>query len=398
MKQRLIAVENALAIMLEMAPNAQVSESLSLMCCAGRVLAVDVISQLDVPPADNSSMDGYALRYQDRFAPLPISQRIAAGHPAGPLKWGTCARLFTGSEIPEGADLVVMQEDVSFTAFDDVVVPHDLLVGQNIRPTGQDIGKGELILTAGTRLDYRHLGILASVGLAKVDVFRPVRVALLSTGDELVMPGQSLQTGQIYNSNRFLLQGFLEKLGAEVVSFTQVPDSYEATFNALQTASDTADLILSTGGVSVGEEDHVKPAVEALGELSLWRLAMKPGKPLAFGRIGSCLFLGLPGNPVSTFVGAHVFLQPVLAKLSGQRLAQPRVLSGEIDFAAQTQIRQEYLRVQAVWSESDWHLTLFANQNSGVLSSTVQCNALAIMPPETRVSAGDRLDFWLYDV
>lgn len=398
MKQSLIAVENALATMLAMAPNAQVSESLSLMHCAGRVLAVDVISAVNVPPADNSSMDGYALRFQDRFAPLPISQRIAAGHPATALKWGTCARLFTGSEIPEGADLVVMQEEVSFTAFEDVVVPEDIRAGQNIRSAGQDIRKGELIVKAGTRLDYRHLGILASVGLAEIDVFRPVRVALLSTGDELVMPGQPLQTGQIYNSNRFLLQGLLEKLGAEVVSFTQVPDSYDATFNALQTASDAADLILSTGGVSVGEEDHVKPAVEALGELSLWRLAMKPGKPLAFGRIGSCLFLGLPGNPVSTFVGAHVFLQPVLAKLSGQCQAQPRMLSGQVDFSAQTYIRQEYLRVQAVWFEDDWHLTLFANQNSGVLSSTVQCNALAIMPPDTQVCSGDRLEFWLYDV
>jgi molybdopterin molybdotransferase len=396
MNHTLIPVEQALNTLLEMTPKAQQTEVLDLLQCAGRVLAEDVVSQVNVPPADNSSMDGYALRYQDRLAPLPVSQRVAAGHPASPLKFGTCARIFTGGEIPAGADLVVMQEAVSFTAFDDVVVPEDLTLGQNIRPAGQDIRQGETIVHAGTRLDYRHLGLLASVGVVQAKVYRRVKVALLSTGDELVMPGTALQAGQIYNSNRFLLQGYLEKMGAEVVSFAQVADSYEQTLEAMRSASAIADVILSTGGVSVGEEDHVKPAVEALGELSLWRLAMKPGKPLAFGRIGQCLFMGLPGNPVSTFVGAKVFLEPLLMKLSGEKSAGKLLLQGKVHFSAKTQIRQEYLRVQAVWQDQAWQLHAYANQNSGVLSSTVHTNALAIMPPQHEVSPGDQLEFWFY--
>ena len=396
MNHTLIPVEQALSTLLEMTPEAQQTEVLDLLQCAGRVLAEDVVSQVNVPPADNSSMDGYALRYQDRLAPLPVSQRVAAGHPASPLKLGTCARIFTGGEIPLGADLVVMQEAVSFTAFDDVVVPENLTLGQNIRPAGQDIRQGETIVHQGTRLDYRHLGLLASVGVAQVSVFRRVKVALLSTGDELVMPGTALKAGQIYNSNRFLLQGYLEKMGADVVSFSQVPDSYEKTLEAMRSAAAIADVILSTGGVSVGEEDHVKPAVEALGELSLWRLAMKPGKPLAFGRIGPCLFMGLPGNPVSTFVGAQVFVQPLLIKLSGEKVSDKPLLQGKVHFSAKTQIRQEYLRVQAVWQDQAWQLHAYANQNSGVLSSTVHANALAIMPPQHQVSSGDLLDFWFY--
>ena len=396
MNHSLIPVDQALTTLLEMTPNAKETESLDLLQCAGRVLAEDVVSQVNVPPADNSSMDGYALRYQDRLAPLPVSQRVAAGHPALPLKLGTCARIFTGGEIPLGADLVVMQEAVTLTAFDDVVVPENLTLGQNIRPAGQDIRQGETIVHQGTRLDYRHLGLLASVGVAQVSVFRRVKVALLSTGDELVMPGTTLEAGQIYNSNRFLLQGYLEKMGAEVVSFAQVPDSYEKTLEAMRSAASIADVIISTGGVSVGEEDHVKPAVEALGELSLWRLAMKPGKPLAFGRIDQCLFMGLPGNPVSTFVGAHVFMAPLLLKLSGEKPAANSRLQGRVHFSAKTQIRQEYLRVQAVWQDQAWQLHAYANQNSGVLSSTVHANALAIMPPQHQVSPGDLLDFWFY--
>ena len=401
MNHTLIPVEQALKILLEMAPVAQQTEVLDLLESAGRVLAEDVISQVNVPPADNSSMDGYALRYQDRLAPLPVSQRIGAGHPALPLKLGTCARIFTGGEIPAGADLVVMQEAVSFTAFDDVVVPENLTLGQNIRPAGQDIRLGDKVVCAGTCLDYRHLGLLASVGVAQVKVFRRVKVVLLSTGDELVMPGTVLQAGQIYNSHRFLLQGYLEKMGAEVVSFAQVADSYEQTLEVMRSMAAIADVILSTGGVSVGEEDHVKPAVEALGELSLWRLAMKPGKPLAFGRIGSSLFMGLPGNPVSTFVGAQVFVEPLLRKLSGEKasdkpLLQGQLLQGKVHFSAITQARQEYLRVQAVWQDQAWQLYAYANQSSGVLSSTVHTNALAIMPPQHDVSPGDQLDFWFY--
>ena len=396
MQSSLIPVDSALEQMLEMATKPPRVESVALTQAAGRVLAEDLFSSINVPPADNSSMDGYALRYSDRLAPLPVSQRVAAGHPPKPLKTGTCARIFTGGEIPDGADLVVMQEAVTMTAFDDVVVPDSIKQGQNIRPAGQDIRKGDLIISAGTRLDYRHLALIASIGVPMIKVYCPVKVAILSTGDELVMPGKCLAPGQIYNSNRYLLQGFIESLQAEMVSFVQVSDSYDDTLSALKTASEQADLILSTGGVSVGEEDHVKPAVEALGKLSLWRLAMKPGKPLAFGKIDQALFLGLPGNPVSSFVGAHIFVAPLLAKLSGLQRSSTKKLTGVASFSASTQVRQEYLRVKAVWKDDQWHLDLHPNQNSGVLSSVVKCNALAIMPPRTEVSPGDHLDFWLY--
>ncbi|WP_417581443.1 gephyrin-like molybdotransferase Glp [Nitrincola sp.] len=392
----LMPVDQALSAMLQLTPLAEVIEQVAISKAAGRVLAKDIQSTCDVPPADNSSMDGYALRLADAGAPLPISQRVAAGRSPGPLTQGTCARIFTGAEIPPGADAVVMQEAVSFTAFDDLLVPEDLKPGQNIRRAGQDIRRGATILKAGTRLDYRHLGLLASVGIAELAVFRKVSVAILSTGDELVQPGKALQPGQIYNSNRFLLQGFLEALGAEVVSFEQVGDTYAETQSALRRAADQADLVLSTGGVSVGEEDHIKPAVESLGELAIWRLAMKPGKPVAFGRIDQSIFIGLPGNPVSTFVGAQVFVKPVLARLAGEAAGEPDWLTGLASFSAATKIRQEYLRVQATWQDDHWQLNAYPNQNSGVLTSAIWANALAVLPPESDVAPGDKVRFFLY--
>lgn len=392
----LMPVDQALSAMLQLTPLADRVEAVVLSEAAGRVLAEDIQSTCDVPPADNSSMDGYALRLADAGAPLPVSQRVAAGQAPAPLTPGTCARIFTGAEIPPGADVVVMQEAVSFTAFDDLLVPEDLKPGQNIRRAGQDIRAGVTILKAGTRLDYRHLGQLASVGIAELPVFRKVRVAILSTGDELVQPGVTLQPGQIYNSNRFLLQGFLQSQGAEVLSFEQVGDTYAATLSALRRAADQADLVLSTGGVSVGEEDHIKPAVEALGELAIWRLAMKPGKPLAFGRIEQSVFIGLPGNPVSTFVGAQVFVKPVLARLAGEAERGPTWLTGQAGFSARTKIRQEYLRVQALWQDDHWQLNAYPNQNSGVLTSAIWANALAVLPPESDVAPGDKVRFFFY--
>lgn len=392
----LMPVDQALNAMLQLTPLADKVELVPLSDAAGRVLVKDLQSACDVPPADNSSMDGYALRLIDAGAPLPISQRVAAGQAPSPLTQGTCARIFTGAEIPSGADVVVMQEAVSFTDFDDLLVPTDLKLGQNIRQAGQDIRCGTTIVKAGTRLDYRHLGLLASVGIAELPVYRKVRVAILSTGDELVQPGVMLQPGQIYNSNRFLLQGFLESLGAEVISFEQVGDTYAATLSALRRAAEQADMVLSTGGVSVGEEDHIKPAVEALGELAIWRLALKPGKPLAFGRIDQSVFIGLPGNPVSTFVGAQVFVKPVLARLAGESACEPAWLTGKAGFTATTKIRQEYLRVQALWQDDHWRLNAYPNQNSGVLTSAIWANALAVLPPDSDVAPGDQVRFFVY--
>lgn len=393
----LTPVATALEQMLLSIQPAQESECLPLDQITGRITAKPVVSGVNVPPADNSAMDGYAINWVDRGKTLTVSQRIPAGSAPQPLQPGTCARIFTGSEIPAGADTVVMQEVVALTAEGQAAIPAELQQGQNVRPCGQDITVGQVVVPEGTRLDYRHIGLLASVGQAEVEVLRRPRVALLATGDELVMPGQPLKAGQIYNSNRPLLCSLLQSLGAEVVDLGNIADTQPATEAALQQAADETDLVLSTGGVSVGEEDHIKPAVEKLGHLNLWKLAMKPGKPVAFGQIGKAAFLGLPGNPVSVFVGAQVFLRPLLAKLAGQSASGHLPLEqGVAQFSASTQIRQEYLRVKAELRDGQWQLQSFANQNSGVLSSVVWANALAVLPPGSNIQPGDSVSFMRY--
>ena len=324
----MLSVEEALQRMLAAAVPVAQTESVPTLEAHGRVLAQPVVSPLAVPPMDNSQMDGYALRCADVPAvpvTLPVSQRIAAGHVGAPLEPGTAARIFTGAPLPLGADAIVMQEATRADG-DRVTVLEAPKPGAWIRRAGLDVQAGSTVLAAGTRLRAQELGLAASVGAATLAVHRRVRVAVFFTGDELVMPGEPLPPGRIYNSNRFTLRGLLQGLGCEVLDLGIVPDDRSATRAAFVRAAQQADLIVTSGGVSVGEEDHVKPAVESEGELALWQIAMKPGKPLAFGAVRGVPFIGLPGNPVSSFVTFVLFARPFILRRQGVAQVEPRAL------------------------------------------------------------------------
>lgn len=373
--------------------NALDAESVPLEIAAGRVLADAVNAQLDVPPFDNSAMDGYALRAADAGQWLPVSQRIAAGTQAQTLAPGSCARIFTGGEIPPGADCVVMQERVE-TDGERALIPADIPAGDNVRRQGRDVKSGAVLLNAGERLEAAALGHLAGQGITQVSVRRRPRVALLSTGDEIIDPGTPLKPGQLYNSNRPMLKRLLENFGAEVTSTVSVPDSYHRTVELLTHAAE-ADLVVTTGGVSVGEEDHVKAALEAIGQLDMWKLAIRPGKPLALGRLprkdgGQARFIGLPGNPVSSFVGAWLFLRPLMgALLSCPALNTLPTLTATASFTTRTGPRQHYMRVALRFAAAGVIADAFEDQNSGVLSSCISADALAVIPPNSEIAKGD---------
>lgn len=368
----------------------------------GRVLAEAVRSVVDVPPADNTSMDGYAMRCADVPAAgttLPVSQRIPAGVAGAPLVPGTAARIFTGAQVPAGADAVVMQEQCVALEGNRVrvdTVPHP---GQWIRRRGEDVRADSVVLPEGTRLTPQALGLAASVGAATLPVSRRPRVALFSTGDELVMPGEPLKPGAIYNSNRFTLRALVQALGCECTDFGIVPDRLDATRDALRRAAEGHDLIVTSGGVSVGEEDHIKPAVEAEGHVDLWQMAIKPGKPLAFGEVrrgglsapGHAYFLGLPGNPVSSFITFLLVVRPVLLHLQGVLDWQPRGVPLRADFDwPKPDKRREFLRVRR---NAAGGLDLFANQSSGVLTSAVWGDGLLDNPPGQTIRAGDAVNY-----
>ncbi|MFL6658648.1 MAG: gephyrin-like molybdotransferase Glp [Massilia sp.] len=399
----MMAVQDALDVMLAAARPLQTTELIATLKANGRVLAQAQSSTINVPSADNTQMDGYAVRAADcasGSATLRVSQRIAAGQSGHFLEPGTAARIFTGALIPDGADAVVMQELCEATGTDSVTIKHVPVPGEWLRRAGEDIVAGAVILDAGTRLRSQELGLAASVGLASLPVYRKLRVAVFFTGDELVMPGEApggqLPPGAIYNSNRFLLRALLENLGCELTDFGIVPDTLEATRNTLSEAAREHDLIITSGGVSVGEEDHVKPAVEALGRLNMWQVAVKPGKPLAFGEVdradGSAFFLGLPGNPVASFNTFLLFVRPFILKLQGVtgRLA-PRSFALRSDFDwSKPDRRNEFLRVKI---NDAGGLDLFANQGSGVLTSTVWGDGLVDNPPGQAIAVGDMVRF-----
>lgn len=368
-------------------------EQCSLANACGRVLRQAVIADVNVPPLDNAAMDGYALRIADAgLASIPVSQRIAAGQVGTPLLAGTAARIFTGAPVPPGADTVVMQEDCESVA-GGIRICEVPSLGQHIRPKGQDIAQGSKQYRGGERLSAADIGLLASLGLAELSLSRMPRVALLSTGDELVEPGQPMAEGQIYNSNRAMLSAMLMAMGCEVRDCGIVEDSAEATRKALADAAQHCDLIISTGGVSAGEEDHVKAQVEALGQLKLWKLAIKPGKPLAYGRIGEAAFFGLPGNPSSGFVTFLVLVRPYLLAMQGASETAPQAWPVVAGFDwPRAGTRQEYLRAKIAVADGELTAQLYKNQSSGVLASAAWANALVVLPAGTVVARGDKVE------
>ena len=377
-------------------------ETLSTFDALSRVLQHDLRSTLDVPPQDNTSMDGYALRCADvpvAGVILPVSQRIPAGVVGAPLAPGTAARIFTGAQVPAGADAVVMQEQceqVPQGRGENVrvnVVPN---AGQWIRRRGEDVRDGQVVLAAGTRLTPQALGLAATVGAATLTVARRPRVALFSTGDELAMPGEALKPGAIYNSNRYTLRSAIKALGCDCTDLGIVPDQLDATRDALRRAAQGHDLIVTSGGVSVGEEDHLRPAVQAEGRIELWQIAIKPGKPLAFGEVrrgdgSSAYIVGLPGNPVSSFITFVLMVRPVLLRLQGATVLAPTRTPMRADFDwPRPDKRREFLRARR---NAAGGLELFANQSSGVLTSVVWGDGVVDNPPGHAIGSGDTVEF-----
>jgi molybdopterin molybdotransferase len=411
----LMSLADAMTDLLGRVEALSATETVATFDADRRVLAQDLVSALQVPPNDNSSMDGYAVRVADVTEPgqvLRVSQRIAAGHAGQPLEPGTCARIFTGAPMPAGADAVVMQED-TIEVGGDIHAVHIQAVpeaGQWVRRAGEDVTRGAVVLARGERLSPSSLGLAASLGLAHLLVSARPRVALFSTGDELVMPGEvppeAMKPGAIYNSNRFFLRTLLQRMGCEVSDLGIVPDRREATLAALKTAADHHDLILTSGGVSVGEEDHIKPSVQQLGSLDLWQIGMKPGKPFAYGTVRrdggagaaagvACHFIGLPGNPVSSFVTFLLLVRPFLLKLQGvpanrfQALPPATTLPAHFT-VARADKRREFLRVRR---NAAGGLDLFPNQSSGVLTSAVWGDGLVDNPAGTTIAHGDPVSY-----
>jgi len=390
----MLTVREALTQLLDAVRPITDTEVVNTLDANGRVLALDQRSTINVPSADNTSMDGYAVRALDcesGSATLNVAQRIPAGTVGEYLAPGTAARIFTGALIPPGADAVVMQEQCELVG-DSVTVRHAPRSGEWIRRIGEDVSEDSVILPAGVRLRSQEMGLAASVGLATLPVLRRARVAVFFTGDELAMPGEPLKPGAIYNSNKYTLRALLENFGCEVTDFGIVPDSLETTRATLREAAREHDLIITSGGVSVGEEDHIKPAVEAEGKLNLWQIAVKPGKPLAFGEVGSSFFIGLPGNPVSSFITFLLFVRPFLLRLQGVTgPVEPRGYTMRADFALpKADRRNEFLRVRV---NAGGGLDLFPNQSSGVLTSTVWGDGLIDNPPGQAILEGDMVRF-----
>lgn len=404
----LMSLDEALKTLLAQISPLMGVESVATLDADGRILAQDLVSALQVPAFDNSSMDGYAVRstdVQEAGIELTVTQRIAAGHFGQPLLPGQAARIFTGAPVPPGADAIVMQEQTELVSAD---TPNQVrflapaMAGQWVRRSGEDVRMGDAVLKRGQKLGPAELGLAASLGLAHLQVMSRPKVALFSTGDELVMPGDvapaDMPPGAIYNSNRFFLRALLHRLGCEVSDLGIVPDNRDATIAALKSAADHHDLIVTSGGVSVGEEDHVKPAVQVLGALALWQIAMKPGKPFAYGHVrresapGMAHFVGLPGNPVSSFMTFLLLVKPVILALQGAEQRAPVCMPVPAHFdVPKADKRREFLRVRR---NAQGGLDLFPNQSSGVLTSVVWGDGVVDNPAGQTIAHGDLVSFW----
>jgi len=393
--QGLLSVDDALAELLASAKPAAEIEEVPTLEATKRVLARPQRSTMDVPSMDNSAMDGYAVRRAE-VAPgkkFRVAQRIMAGATGKPLEAGTAARIFTGAPIPPGADAIVMQEHAAVEG-DSVIFKKIPEAGEWVRLVGSDVKKGGEILPAGKRLLPQDTGLAASVGLKTLPVFRKLKLGLFFTGDELAMPGEPLAPGRIYNSNRFTLRGLVEIFGCELRDYGIVPDTLQATREALRRAASECDLIVTSGGVSVGEADYVKPAVEAEGTLLMWRIAMKPGRPLAFGKVKNAFFIGLPGNPVSSFVTFLIFVRPFILRSQGISSVEPRSIAARADFDwPKPDARREFLRVK--WNMQGG-LELYPTQDSAVLTSTAWADGLVDNPAGRAIRKGEPVRFLPY--
>lgn len=393
--------DEALHYLLSQAKITTATQIVSIFDALGMVLAKPVVSPVNVPPHDNSMMDGYALHSYDlgHNNVFNVSQRIPAGITPQALKPGTAARIFTGAPIPEGANMVIMQEETEQIGESEIkITAAKTIANQNIRVIGEDIQQDATILKVGHKLRPQDLGLITSIGFAEVTVFKPLTIATFTTGDELLEPGENPQPGKIYNANRYVLNGLVPELGFKLIDLGRVEDTLESTVEAMKKAAGLADVVVTTGGVSVGEEDHIKPAIEQLGSLNMWKVKMKPGKPLAYGDIDGTPFIGLPGNPVSAFATFNLFARPYLLKMQGAIAYKAKPLWLEADFDwLKVGFRREFARGRLVNKNQKSLVEIYPNQGSGVLTSTVWADGFVVIPEDTQIHKGDKVAFYPFN-